>query len=341
MKAIRRGAGLVLSVAIWSVAASAAHAQGITNPAKNPFPVTVTIDGQTYSDGRDTLPGYDDELCTPIPNVQYDFGENQILYYNGDGELLKTARWTEWSRISSYQTWLDQQNAPTPTPTATATPAPTSTAPTGTAETNTAPTSSAPTGTSTSPTTKSPSAKTRSTKSPKTKSPSTKNASSKSPTTKSPSTSPAGNSASPKTQGGSSSTSTSTSTPTSSSPTAQGDTSSGSSPASSPATDTAATTAPAADGAPSDAAITTAVSDPGAAPVSGAAPEPGAADASAVASPEATTKFKLASSRAGVVGETGDTRLAGAGILAALVAGGFFCLLFGELRLQRFGRRRH
>ena len=64
-----------------------------------------------YSDGRDTLPGYDDELCTPIPNVQYDFGENQILYYNSEGELLKTARWTEWARISSYQTWLDQQNA--------------------------------------------------------------------------------------------------------------------------------------------------------------------------------------------------------------------------------------
>ena len=52
-----------------------AHAQGITNPAEHPAPITVTIDGQTYHDGLDTLPGYDDEACTPIPNVQYDFAE--------------------------------------------------------------------------------------------------------------------------------------------------------------------------------------------------------------------------------------------------------------------------
>ncbi len=39
--------------------------------------ITVTIDGQTYHDGLDTLPGYDDEACTPIPNVQYDFADNR------------------------------------------------------------------------------------------------------------------------------------------------------------------------------------------------------------------------------------------------------------------------
>ena len=47
--------------------------QGVTNPADHPAPITVTIDGQTYHDGLDTLPGYDDYACTPIPNVQYDF----------------------------------------------------------------------------------------------------------------------------------------------------------------------------------------------------------------------------------------------------------------------------
>ena len=43
----------------------------------------MTIDGQTYRDGADTLPGYDDDACTPIPNVQYDFADNQIQYYDG------------------------------------------------------------------------------------------------------------------------------------------------------------------------------------------------------------------------------------------------------------------
>ena len=41
---------------------------------------------QTYTDGKDTLPGYDDQLCTPIPGVQYDFAANEIQYYDGGGE---------------------------------------------------------------------------------------------------------------------------------------------------------------------------------------------------------------------------------------------------------------
>jgi len=83
----------LLSVAVWSIA-PAAHAQGVTNPAKNPSPIEVTIDGQTYSDGRDTLPGYDDVACTPIPGIQYDFENDQIQYYDSYGKLLKTANWT-------------------------------------------------------------------------------------------------------------------------------------------------------------------------------------------------------------------------------------------------------
>ena len=49
------------------------------------------------------------------------------------------------------------------------------------------------------------------------------------------------------------------------------------------------------------------------------------------------TNYQLASQ---TVGSVGDTRLAGVGILVALVALGFFCLAFGEFRQQLFGRRR-
>lgn len=144
---------LVLISAVLLTAAPAAHAQGVTNPAENPAPITITIDGQTYHDGRDTLPGYDDDLCTAIPNVQYDFDNDQIQYYDSGGELIDTAHWTEWSRISSYDTWVKQHGGgtptATPTPAATATPAPTSAA-----VATPAPTSSA--GKSPSSTTKSP-----------------------------------------------------------------------------------------------------------------------------------------------------------------------------------------
>ena len=50
------------------------------------------------------------------------------------------------------------------------------------------------------------------------------------------------------------------------------------------------------------------------------------------------TNYQLASQTVGSVGS--DTRLAGVGILVALVALGFFCLAFGEFRQQLFGRRR-
>ena len=96
--------------------APAASAAPPTNPAEHPYPIEVTIDGQTYRDGEDTLPGYDDVLCTPIPGVEYDFAANEIQYYDG-GEVVATAPWTEWDRISSYETWRkQQQGSPTPTP---------------------------------------------------------------------------------------------------------------------------------------------------------------------------------------------------------------------------------
>ena len=95
---------------------AAAHAQGVTNPAHHPAPVTVTIDGQTYHDGLDTLPGYDDEACTPIPNVQYDFASDQIQYYGSDGDAAQDRAWTEWSRISSYDDLEGAAASRTPTP---------------------------------------------------------------------------------------------------------------------------------------------------------------------------------------------------------------------------------
>ena len=45
----------------------------VTNPADNPHKITVKgDDGQTYVDGQDTLPGYDDEECTYIPGAWFD-----------------------------------------------------------------------------------------------------------------------------------------------------------------------------------------------------------------------------------------------------------------------------
>jgi len=103
-------AGGVASLGL-ALLAPAAYAGDVTNPAEHPYKVTVTIDGQEYTDGQDTLPGSDDYACTAIPNVQFDFADNEIDYYDDDGNLLATAPWTEWSRITSYQTWLKQQQA--------------------------------------------------------------------------------------------------------------------------------------------------------------------------------------------------------------------------------------
>ena len=103
----------VAALALAIAPASAALATDVTNPADNPYPITVTVDGQTYHDGLDTLPGYDDYACTVIPGVSYDFGHNRIDYPDG-----QTAPWTEWSRIPGYAVWVKQQQnkAPSPNP---------------------------------------------------------------------------------------------------------------------------------------------------------------------------------------------------------------------------------
>ncbi len=150
--------GISASIGIGIAAASAALAPSalatdVTNPAQHPAPVTVTIDGQVYHDGLDTLPGYDDYACTAIPNVEYDFASNTVYYSDDEGNPLASAHWTEWSRISSYQTWVNQQaaassSAPATGPTAARSSSAAATA-TSAAATN-APASSAPKGASSS-----------------------------------------------------------------------------------------------------------------------------------------------------------------------------------------------
>lgn len=88
-------------------------ALAVTNPADNPHPITVTgDDGNTYVDGQDTLPGYDDEECTYIPGAYFDFAANRVRY--ADGQSIP---WTEWDRASGYQDWLAKQNSSTTTDT--------------------------------------------------------------------------------------------------------------------------------------------------------------------------------------------------------------------------------
>ena len=91
-------------------------ALAVTNPADNPSPITVQgDDGNTYHDGEDTLPGYDDEECTYIPGAYFDFAANRVRYADG-----QSIHWTEWDRASGYREWLAAQNETT-TPTNTAT----------------------------------------------------------------------------------------------------------------------------------------------------------------------------------------------------------------------------
>ncbi|MFC5676841.1 hypothetical protein [Aeromicrobium endophyticum] len=107
-------------------------AQAITNPADNPRPITVKgDDGKTYTDGEDTLPGYDDEACTYIPGAYFDFDNNRVRY--ADGQSIP---WTEWERATGYKEWKAKQSKPaapaTPkatTPAAAKTPAPKPTKP--------------------------------------------------------------------------------------------------------------------------------------------------------------------------------------------------------------------
>lgn len=96
----------------------AVAAQAVTNPADNPSPITVKgDDGNTYIDGQDTLPGFDDEECTYIPGAFFDFANNRVHYADG-----QSIAWTEWSRATGYSEWLAEQNSkPEPKPSATST----------------------------------------------------------------------------------------------------------------------------------------------------------------------------------------------------------------------------
>ena len=115
-KLIKRLSAAVIAAGLTVIPAWTALA--VTNPADNPHPITVTgDDGNTYHDGADTLPGYDDEECTYIPGAWFDFAANRVRY--ADGQSIP---WTEWDRASGYQQWLASQNNssnPTPTPTPT------------------------------------------------------------------------------------------------------------------------------------------------------------------------------------------------------------------------------
>lgn len=81
-------------------------ALAVTNPADNPAPITVQgDDGNTYHDGEDTLPGYDDEACTYIPGAYFDFAAGRVRYADG-----QSIQWTEWDRASGYSEWLAARN---------------------------------------------------------------------------------------------------------------------------------------------------------------------------------------------------------------------------------------
>jgi hypothetical protein len=330
-----RSARLGLSAAVLGAAllgaAPAAQATDITNPAEHPDPITLTIDGQTYHDGADTLPGYDDYACTPIPNVQYDFADNQIQYYDGQGELAKTAHWTEWSRLSSYETWVKQQEAGSPSSTpapssANATPPATSTTTPSTATTSPAATSPA----AASPGPSSPASKTVSA-APKTQSSAKKTKGSVTKTqTVAPKTkdSPTKTTSSARTNRSSPGTTPSTPKETASSHAKKRGTSTASSAKHSTATNRSAAVTPTAGGASAGGTNT--------AP-SAATASQGDGGSSSTPISASTPKFKLVSDK-GVGGGVGNTRPIGVGILAAVL--GVVCLafLFGSARRRSFGR---
>lgn len=112
LSATMAATGLVLATLVLG-----GPAQAVTNPADNPHPITVKgDDGKTYSDGEDTLPGYDDEACTYIPGAYFDFDNNRVRY--ADGQSIP---WTEWDRATGYKEWKAKKDAPapsTPKPTA-------------------------------------------------------------------------------------------------------------------------------------------------------------------------------------------------------------------------------
>lgn len=92
------------------IATAAPASANVTNPADNPYKITVTgDDGRTYVDGQDTLPGYDDEECTYIPGAWFDFDNNRVRYPDG-----QSIPWTEWERATGYNEWLAKKAAGTP-----------------------------------------------------------------------------------------------------------------------------------------------------------------------------------------------------------------------------------
>lgn len=121
----------------------------VSNPASNPAPITVTgDDGLTYTDGRDTLPGFDDEACTYIPGAYFDFQNNKVRY--ADGQSIP---WTEWSRATGYQAWVAKNSAaavPPPAPAAAPVPVAPAAAGKPTATTTKAQAGTTPTGVATS-----------------------------------------------------------------------------------------------------------------------------------------------------------------------------------------------
>jgi hypothetical protein len=323
-----RSATLVLSAAVLGlVVAPAAQATDITNPAEHPDPITLTIDGQTYRDGADTLPGYDDYACTPIPNVQYDFADDQIQYYDGQGELIKTAHWTEWSRISSYDTWVSQQHAgsPSSSPTsapssADATPAATSTTTTSTATTSPA-AAAAPAATgpaNASPVTKTPSAAS------KTKGPAT--------TTKATRTAAEAKS-SARTRHASRGTTSKTPRAASAPAKKRGKPTASRARHGSARNRTAAAASPGAN-APAGGTSTAASS---ASPSGVATSAQGNAAPSSTPSAANTPKFKLVSDK-GVEAGVANTRPIGVGILVAVFGVACLAFLFGSAKRRSFGR---
>ena len=102
-------------MALGALALSPAQA-AVTNPASNPHRIEVLgDDGQTYVDGQDTLPGFDDEACTYIPGAYFDFANNRVHYADG-----QSIAWTEWDRATGYREWLAKQGQSTPKPTSSA-----------------------------------------------------------------------------------------------------------------------------------------------------------------------------------------------------------------------------
>lgn len=109
MKHLLAAAAATLTLGAAAVGlAPAAHA-GVTNPAEHPSPITVKgDDGKTYTDGQDTLPGYDDVECTYIPGAWFDFDNDRVRY--ADGQSIP---WTEWDRATGYDAWKAKHDSST------------------------------------------------------------------------------------------------------------------------------------------------------------------------------------------------------------------------------------